>query len=726
MFKEKWFTNDVSGDRHKGLVYDMMYGIYVYILAYMMIIFTLHLSAWAREEYVISAFFSPEIKTFYINIVKSRGLSVAVEFLAWLNSLVFLDWSNTPLLPLLPIPLYYALNVHYSNSNPWGKKKHLNQKGTGREATEGDIKKLGLFDGVITVLGKFKGKYMKLPETLSVLAAAPPGTGKTTAIIIPTLFNCDDVSIVVNDPKPELCFTTSGYRASVGPTFTLNWGAQNDPENGIYYPSWNALSPKLMPPQGPDRDMYIESMANVLIQDKKGSSSDPHWSNGGKNALNGLFHFLFSKFERAKASDYFYQRLKEGTFDSKDADVLSDYYIEIDDSFARGALKMLEEGRLDYQNYVPIGTWEGIPEKIRTNEPSIPILLDWMTESQLKAAEIIKKRQQGGDQSAMFADPMKDFFETAVAEAKKFKYSNRAILELNQLANTPDKERGSILSNAMMGIAIFKNSAVRERTSSTSFGFADLRGMIDPKDGKFKPLTVYLSVNVEYARALNKISGMFIELMSNFLIAHPPSSTFNGEEVGPCPVLFALDEFPQMPQLSALIDGPAVGRGQKVSYLLICQDLGQIEADYGRDAVETVMSTTAAKIILAQNNEKSAKRFADMIGNKTIVQGDTRHGDKKIDGFSLDVGKSLQSEKVFDAMDLMSLPFGEQVVLYQGAPDKPIKAESPLWFKDPVQVAKKEMPQAPFLPDWVLEREKLENSADAKLERPKKRMMLHA
>ena len=43
--------------------------------------------------------------------------------------------------------------------------------------------------------------------------------------------------------------------------------------------------------------------------------------------------------------------------------------------------------------------------------------------------------------------------------------------------------------------------------------------------------------------------------------------------MGPYPALFVLDEFPTMPKLKAIIEGPAVGRGQKVSYLLIGQVL---------------------------------------------------------------------------------------------------------------------------------------------------------
>lgn len=136
---------------------------------------------------------------------------------------------------------------------------------------------MGLLDGFCIVVGKFKGYLLKLNETLSVLCCAPPGTGKTAAVVIPTIFNSPGMSIVVNDPKPELCYNTSGARAKVGPVFIINWGMEDNPAEGVYYPSWNPLSPTAVPAPGPARDMYVDSMCNVLVEDPKGGA-DPHWS----------------------------------------------------------------------------------------------------------------------------------------------------------------------------------------------------------------------------------------------------------------------------------------------------------------------------------------------------------------------------------------------------------------------------------------------------------------
>ena len=577
--------------------------------------------------------------------------------------------------------------------------------GGGREAEYADIKKMGLFDGFVIVLGRFKGKLLKMPETLSALVVAPPGTGKTAGVVIPTILESPGLSLIVNDPKPELCYNTTGYRATIGPVFVINWGAEDEPEKGLYYPTWNPLSASCLPPLGKERDTYIESMVNVLVEEPKGGA-DPHWSKTGRNAMVGFLQFISSKCERARANDYFLARLMEDAFDKEDADVLATYYAEMGDASARIAMEALTQGNLTADNYAPVGTWDGLPEMWHGKEPCIAMILDWLNDTQMKIAADLKRRSDAGDQAAAFADPMRDLLEFAVNECNRFGYARRAMIELNQLAATPDKERGSIMSTALTGIGIFKNSAVRDRTKFSDLTFSDMRGMRDPITGEMKPISVYLSVNQVDARTLNVITGIFVELMSSYLISNPPNFVNNkGEKAGPFPVLFVLDEFPQMPKLAAVKDGPAVGRGQKVSYLLIGQDLGQISGQYGKDDLETIITTTAAKVILAQNNEQTAERFSKMIGSKTIEVASSSRTEglsQQTNPFAANISRSLQSSNVVGASDMMSLDMLKQYVLFQGYLNRPIKADAPRWYLDKKMKKKCAMPTAPFVPYWIV------------------------
>ncbi|MCL2017981.1 MAG: type IV secretory system conjugative DNA transfer family protein [Alphaproteobacteria bacterium] len=639
---------------------------------------------------------------YFDQAVFSFGLSIFAEIPAWITR-AMLRPDIPVIAPFIPLIAYQMItHVDFLKEfNPHGKD--IFQEKSAREANETDIKKMGrngssLFDGFIVVLGKFKNKFIKLNETLSVLCVAPPGTGKTTAIVMPTIFECDTVSMIINDPKPELDVDTSGYRATLGPVFIMNWAGQDDPERGIYYPSWNPLSPEHVPFLQEKRDLYVDSICTTLIADKASSTADPHWTLSGRAALSGLIQFIVSKVERARANDYFKSRLDSGTFDADDAALLASYYTMMQDPNAEAARHALQSGQLSAMNYVHVGTWSMIPPVWVGKEASLSMILDWLNTSQIRIAEDLENRRKQGDQMVMMADPMKDLFLNAVEESRQYGYAHRSILELTQLANTPDKERGSILSTVMAGLGIFRNAAVRNRTSHSDFHFSDLRGIKNPKTGKWEPVTVYLSINLVDADALNPITAIFVELMSQFLLTNKPDALHAGQRLGPTPVLFVLDEMPKMQKMQAVIQGPDLGRGQFVSYLIIGQDIHQISEKYGADAAATIMSTTAAKIVFRQNDMETAKKFSEMMGEKMKI--DLKKDDKTGDEFGTEDKKG--AEPLFTPMDIMKLSRENILVIMQGFANRPIKADAPYWYENPKHIAKKSIPPALPLPEYIV------------------------
>jgi type IV secretion system protein VirD4 len=351
-----------------------------------------------------------------------------------------------PALALASLALAAALNPH----------KPINAiHGSARWAGHEEVRRMKLFHGFVIVLGRWRHRRLKLPETLSALCIAPPGTGKTVSVVVPTILDGDGVSMVINDVKPELHRITSGYRSTLGPVFKLEWAAIDDPAQGLIHPRWNPLSPKSLPPAGPGRDLYIDRLCSILIADPQGGA-DPHWSRKGRAALAGLTHYIICKAEAGDTS--------------------------------------------------------GLPAAWHGAEPCFAMLLDWLTEASLAAGEAIELLKQSDPNAAFAADPVRDMLMAAVTEARRGDYAHRAVLELTQLANTPDRERGSVLSTMDAGLAVFKNAAVRQRTTHSDFSFADLRGIPDAKTGKMRPATVYLCVNQQDARALGVMTGLFLML----------------------------------------------------------------------------------------------------------------------------------------------------------------------------------------------------------------------
>lgn len=587
-------------------------------------------------------------------------------------------------------------------------RKTPNIYGDSRWATEIDIQKMEEknlvgFKTKLFLVGKFKDKMIRMGETLSVLLLAPPGTGKSVGFIVPSAVTMDDASLFFHDQKPELFDMTSGHRKEVGPVFQLKWSAQDEPngawvdeeraklldpqlietdENGnpvqddnglyktkpIFYPSWNPLSPKSIPPAGPKRDMYIERLVNVLCPDPTGGG-DKFWTSKARAALIGLIHFLVAKVEYAS----------DPRFTGK-------------------------------------GSWKGIPDQWIESEASFPMLVDWFAYAQ-------NEYDDGSD------DPMRQLFKAAVDEAKKMdedfekiynsRVLNRAIVELTNLMNSPDKTRGSVIQTMDEALGSFKNEAVRQRTSHSDFAFYELRGMPTPEakereqekinkamengvvykpryaKSEYKPISIYVSVSSEDAKAFSTITGIFVDAANAYLIANGPNQTDEqGNQLGPKDFVFLLDEAPQLPKLDTVINGPAVGRSKRVSYIIVGQDFGQFEQKYSKPEVETLKSTTAIKVILPQNNETTAKALSEMAGKITYTSYNLseKSGDPKNPFSFLIKGKSasesMQQVEFLKPSWIMSMPSDKHVVLVQNYMNRPIFADTPKFFLDKNLTAK--------------------------------------
>ncbi|MHA1540832.1 MAG: type IV secretory system conjugative DNA transfer family protein [Alphaproteobacteria bacterium] len=701
-FNEEW------GHRTRGTYWLIRTWIYYILILAITVILVVPVEQFFRHGLNANSW------SYFLNylgtVIGSYGQIVVKYYVYYLPQSMINDldvFHAIPFVPYLTLPL---ARIVIPYSNPHNMMPQL--QGTARKATLQDIKSwdTDLTKGFMIVLGMLKGKFLKLTSTLSVMAFAPPGTGKTSAVVIPTITECDEVSMIVHDPKPEVADFTSGYRSIKGITFTLNWGAEDDEEAGIYHPSWNPLSPDAVPPSGPERDLYVDSMIAILIEEPKGGA-DPHWVNAGRGALSGMIQYIISKTERARANDYFSHRLKDNSFDSEDARILDGYYAKMDDALADGARQLLQEGKITADNYVPVGTWQDIPKNWIGHEACIPMMIDWLTESQNNVNREIEERAKQGDQMAKMADGMKEVLTRSLKEARRFGYSAITITSFTKLAGTPDKERGSIFSTVTTNLNIFTNSAVRARTSHSDFHFKDLRGMIDPRDGKMKPVTIYISVDQVHAMALAPITGIFMELMSMFLIANKPGKEYKGNKVGPYPTLFVVDEFPVLPKMDAVIRGPDIGRGQKVSYLLIAQDMNQIIHKYSKEQVETMFSSTAAKIVLRQNNDETAKRFSEMIGKGTYEIDSIKKHHKSV--LKIDMNETqLKKEPLYKPHKILTLDPKKQIIIYEGKTKHPIEADKPSHYAV-ASIRKKCFddncsgpPPAPPLPPFLVEKHK--------------------
>ncbi|WP_298843333.1 type IV secretory system conjugative DNA transfer family protein [uncultured Salinicola sp.] len=496
---------------------------------------------------------------------------------------------------------------------------------------------------------------MRLIETLSCLVLAPPGTGKTASFVVPSILDTPESSFIINDPKPELFDLTSGYRAQIGPVFMINWSATDkidpanldDPTKTIFYPRFNPLSPKLLPPAGTaERDTYLDAVANVMSPSSgKGGGSNDYFEQKGRAALVGFLHYICSKV----------------------ADP--------------------EEGQINTANIPSYWLKDG-----KDMEPSIPMLIDMINEGLRQASEKndAEKAKAAEEQRFHQGDALADWLKGIVSECVTNEYNPRALTEITPLVSMAPNERSGVLGTMDKAFLPFKNAAVRERTSSCDFLPQDLRGMPD-ESGEMKPVTLYVCVNQAEAAAFATITSLLYEILSREYLAYGPGEVNrNNFKLGPYPVCFMLDEFAKLPKIEAVMTGPDLGRSKKTMYCLVAQSDSQIGKLYSKEDQQIIYATTAVKYILPQNDKDTIKLVQEMVGPTTIK----RSSSSRSKGADIkEWGKSNEStnlEKVdfIRPGDISGMEPGRHIIMAQGFMNRPYFMKSVFFFKDPEMLAK--------------------------------------
>jgi type IV secretion system protein VirD4 len=574
------------------------------------------------------------------------------------------------------------------------------------------MNQVGIKGGFMMAFGRWsgrkrKGQIIQMIEPLSCLCLAPPGTGKTASLIVPTIIMCNKVSMIINDPKPELYEMTGAHRASVSKVYMLDWSEvdvidKDNPENSKIYPRFNFLSPKMVPPAGPHRDTYIDAICKVLIPEQKGGG-DTYFTDKGRAAMTGFIHYLIAKVGDA-------------------------------------------------------GNYDGLPKEYKDAkmEPSLPMLADWLALSQMqsmKAAEPQPAFPEDADEMNAYdvqaAQPpsandgldalgkwikgLVDTVDIGRTDGKSTYHSPRAYAELAPLVNMADKERSGILGSMDKALLPFKNEAVKQRTSFSDFTPDMFRGVFQPPenikerellspdhpnaltkekkkywhirekiyefaDEEYKaaymnpdnwvPVTLYVSINQSIAEAFSTITSLLYEVLAKAHISQGPweFNSKTGEIVGPYPICYVLDEFAKLPKTPAVLSGPDLARSKKASFLFAAQDYGQLKQQYSEHDVSIINTTTAVKYILPQNNSDTIDTIAKMVGSTTIerTSRSTNEGiSKSANPWGWSESKQLEEARFLRHEDIASMKQGKVLLIVQNFMNRPMMLDSLLYFLDP-------------------------------------------
>lgn len=189
---------------------------------------------------------------------------LSASVLAWsIDTTLLADWDavftifssskakENILLLVGDIILLGLMAIYYT-----GLTKEKNRYGSARWAVKRDLPKMGLNHKTGIVLGKAGNDLIYLNEPLSVLVCAPPGTGKTSGIAIPTLLNARH-SFIVHDPKGEIYDITAQFREKFSTIIVL------DPASAESA-AFNVFDTAMLPEQI-KRRAYITNIAEIII-----------------------------------------------------------------------------------------------------------------------------------------------------------------------------------------------------------------------------------------------------------------------------------------------------------------------------------------------------------------------------------------------------------------------------------------------------------------------------
>nr|WP_052250754.1 type IV secretory system conjugative DNA transfer family protein [Xanthomonas sacchari] len=213
----------------------------------------------------------------YYQYVHAIGLPEVAPYVGKIKWAGYLGFGLPSLLALLILVLMFK---------PPKRSLH----GDARFAGAADLSKHGLFkasgDGI--VVGKFRGKLVRLSGQQFVILAAPTRSGKGVGVVIPNLLEYQE-SVVVLDIKQENFDLTSGWRASQGQdVFLFNPFAEDRRTH-----RWNPLSYVSDDPAFRVSDLM--SIAAMLYPD--GSDDQKFWVSQARNAFMAFSLYLFENWD---------------------------------------------------------------------------------------------------------------------------------------------------------------------------------------------------------------------------------------------------------------------------------------------------------------------------------------------------------------------------------------------------------------------------------------------
>ncbi|KIL45167.1 VirD4-like conjugal transfer protein, CD1115 family [Jeotgalibacillus soli] len=136
----------------------------------------------------------------------------------------------------------------------------------------------------------------------------------------------------------------------------------------------------------------------------------------------------------------------------------------------------------------------------------------------------------------------------------------------------------------------------------------------------------------------------------------------------PQPVVFILDEFPNLGKFDDYEKFLATCRGYGIGVSTILQNITQLQAIYGREKAESILGNCAIKICLGNVNETTAKYFMELMGKATVkVETESSsHSRGQRDSSSSSESYSYTGRDLKNLDEILTMSTEESIVVIAG------------------------------------------------------------
>lgn len=198
---------------------------------------------------------------------------------------------------------------------------------------------------------------------------------------------------------------------------------------------------------------------------------------------------------------------------------------------------------------------------------------------------------QGGEFNEMFE---KLASETRIEEAKSI---------YQRMAGIADRTLSAYMSVLFDGgLGIWRDGLVRAATETSDFQISDLRR---------NPASIYIIVAPNDLAVLAPV----IRLLFQQTVAILQTSEPGQDE--PYPVLFLLDEFPQLGRMNALGSAISTIRSYGGRMMIVAQSLSQLRGAYGNDGAQNFLANCRLQLFMAPADSDTPDYVSKAIGNFT-------------------------------------------------------------------------------------------------------------